>query len=319
VFSDAGFFYYPVLLPSGMRVPAFLTTGDTVGIIAPAGKIPRDSIDKAAEVLRSWGLQVILGKNISSQSHSYFSGSDEERLADIQGMLDGNVRAVLCARGGYGMTRILDRIDFSIFLQSPKWIIGFSDITALHLKLYQLGVQSVHGPMSSHFFKSEYSDSAESLKCLLFGKQQAIATPFHKMNRLGSASGVVIGGNLSLLNDALGTSTSPDTKNAILVVEEIGEYKYKVDRMFTQLKRSGKLDQLSALIIGHMTDIRDADPGFGESIEGIVMDKVKEYSYPVAFNFPIGHEAPNMAWRHGTRATLSVEETRSTLHLDLIL
>jgi muramoyltetrapeptide carboxypeptidase len=302
-----------------MRVPPFLTAGDTVAIVAPAGKIPKESIDKAADVLRSWGLQVVISKNISSRSHSYFSGSDKERLADIQEMLDGNICAVLCARGGYGMTRILDRIDFSFFLKNPKWIIGFSDITALHLKLYELGVESIHGPMSSHFFKSEYSESITSLRNLLFGKQQAIAASHNKMNRPGSASGVVIGGNLSLLNDALGTTTSPDMKNAILMVEEIGEYKYKVDRMFTQLNRAGKLDQLAALIIGHMTDIRDADPGFGESIEEIVMDKVKEYSYPVAFNFPFGHDAPNMAWRHGARATLSVEETGSTLHSDVNL
>jgi muramoyltetrapeptide carboxypeptidase len=229
-------------------------------------------------------------------------------------MLDGNVRAVLCARGGYGITRILDRIDFSLFSQDPKWIIGFSDITALHLKLYQLGIESIHASMTSHFRKSEYFDSVNSLKNLLFGKQNAIEAQSNKMNRLGSGSGVVIGGNLSLLADALGTSTSPDTRNAILVVEEIGEYKYKTDRMFTQLKRSGKLDQLSALIIGHMTDIRDADPGFGESIEEIVMDKVKEYSYPVAFNFPMGHEAPNIGWRHGAQATLSVDAAGSALH-----
>jgi muramoyltetrapeptide carboxypeptidase len=159
VFSDAGFFYDVVLLPSGMRAPAFLKSGDTVGIIAPAGKIPKDSVDGAIEVLSSWGLRVIVGKNISSRTHSYFSGSDEERLADIQEMLDGNVRAVLCARGGYGITRILDRIDFSLFSQDPKWIIGFSDITALHLKLYQLGIESIHASMTSHFRKSEYSDS----------------------------------------------------------------------------------------------------------------------------------------------------------------
>ncbi|HZX75021.1 MAG TPA: LD-carboxypeptidase [Cyclobacteriaceae bacterium] len=300
-----------------MRAPLFLKPGDTVGIVAPAGKISRESIDQAMDVIRSWGLHVVLGKNILSPAHSYFSGSDSERLADLQEMLDrSDIHTVFCARGGYGLTRILDRVNFSKFLQQPKWIVGFSDITALHLKLQQLGVESIHGPMLLHLFKSEYNESAQRLKKMLFGEVEPIKVQANAMNRWGEAKGEMIGGNLSLIVDSLGTKTSPDTQNKILVIEEIGEYKYKIDRMFTQLKRSGKLDHLAALIIGHMTDIKDADPGFGESIEAIVLDKIKDHHYPVAFNFPMGHEAPNMAWRHGSQGSLIVSEAESVLRFN---
>lgn len=296
-----------------MRVPIFLKDGDTVGIVAPAGKFLKESLDRAINTIRSWGFQVVLGKNILSTSHTYFSGSDRERLLDFQEMLDrDDVRAVFCARGGYGTTRILDQVDFSSFLRNPKWIVGFSDITALHLRLHQLGVESIHGPMSLHFFKPEYAESVRRLKNLVMGGEETIATHSTSVNRLGFGTGEVIGGNLSLLTDALGTPTSPDTTNKILIVEEVGEYKYKIDRMFTQLKRAGKLDQLSALIIGHMTDIKDADPGFGESIEEIIMSKVKEYAYPVVFNFPSGHEAPNLPWKYSAQGNLSVTEEGST-------
>jgi len=297
-----------------MRPPIFLKEGDTVGVVAPAGKFPKESLDRAMDTLQSWGFQIVMGKNILSTSHTYFSGSDDERLLDLQEMLNrDDVRAVFCARGGYGTTRILDRIDFSAFLRNPKWIVGFSDITALHLKLHQLGIESVHGPMSLHFFKPEYKNSVHRLKNLLQGIEERIVTPANAMNRFGVGTGEVIGGNLSLLADALGTLTSPDTSNKILIIEEVGEYKYKIDRMLTQLKRAGKLDQLSALVIGHMTDIKDADPGFGESIEEIVMSKVMEYTYPVAFNFPSGHEAPNFPWRHGAQGHLSVSDEGAAL------
>ena len=294
--------------------PLFLKPGDHVGIVAPAGKFKRESLDKGTEVVSSWGLNVKLGKNILSHSHSYLSGSDDERLSDLQSMLDDtSLSAIFCARGGYGTTRIIDQLDFSSFLQYPKWIVGFSDITALHLKLHQLGIESIHGSMPLHYFKPEHAESTMRLKNLLFGKSEHILSGKQTANRFGNAQGELIGGNLSLLADALGTNTSPETKNKILIIEEIGEYKYKIDRMLMQLKRAGKLDSLAGLVIGYMTDIKNADPGFKESIEDIVMDKVKEYVYPVAFNFPIGHDAPNVPWISGADAHLAVNESGSRL------
>ena len=291
-----------------------LLKSDLVGVSAPAGKIKKESLDAAVSILQSWGLRVELGKHIFSEAHGYFSGSDDERLEDFQQLLDDpQLSAIICARGGYGTTRIIDRLDFTNFLKHPKWIIGFSDATALHIRLHQLGVESIHSVMLIQFPKPEYKDSVESLRKILFGQTVLLEANAAKSNRLGSVSGVVIGGNLTLLIDSLGTAMEIDTTNKILIIEEVGEYKYKLDRMFTHLKRANKLSQLAGLIIGHMTDINDAEGTFGQSAEEIVLDKVKEYNYPVAFNFPIGHEAPNLAWKHGATGTLMVSNEKSEL------
>ena len=291
-----------------------LLKGDLIGITAPAGKIKSDSLTAAVSILESWGLRVELGEHIFSEAHNYFSGTDQERSYDFQKMLDDpELKAIICARGGYGTTRFIDQLDFTNFLKFPKWIVGFSDITALHLKLHQFGFESIHSVMPIQFPKPEHQESVESLRRVLFGEAVQLKGNPSIYNQLGSASGQVVGGNLTLLVDSLGTTTTIDTMGKILIIEEVGEYKYKLDRMFTHLKRANKLSQLAGLIIGHMTDINDAEGSFGQTVEEIILDKVKEFNYPVAFNFPIGHESPNLAWRHGATGTLNVGNEISQL------
>lgn len=290
-----------------MIIPKKLKLGDKVAVVAPARKITREDIEFAVNIISSWGLEVLLPKNIFSSAHSYLSGTDQERLADIQTMInDTEIGAIICARGGYGSTRILDSIDLSPLQKSPKWVIGFSDITALHLKLTKHQIASVHGTMPILFSNPGSKSSLESLRTLLLKGECAINTSPSSSNLLGKSSGIVIGGNLSLLVDALGTDTEPDTTNKILVIEEIDEYLYKIDRMMTQLRRAGKLSELKGLIIGHMTNLKDSELKFGEGIESIVLNAVKGYSYPIAFNFPSGHDNPNYAWIHGAYADFSV-------------
>lgn len=295
--------------------PAPLVKGQTIGIATPASKADESFVLKACAVIESWGFQVALAKHWLTADSVYLSATDEQRLEDLQQMLDNpDIQAIFCARGGYGTTRIVDRLAFGKFIRHPKWVAGFSDITALHLKLYALGVESIHGSMPVQFHKPEYADSIESLRKLIIGEAPA---PFDvegfSFNRQGNGTGRMIGGNLSLLADSLGTSTSPDTEGKILIVEEVGEPLYKIDRMLMQLKRAGKLSHLAGLVMGHFSDLRQEKAPFDESLQAIVLGKVREFPYPVAFGFPIGHEAPNLAWRHASTATLSVTPTQALL------
>ncbi len=297
-----------------MISPPLLSTGDKIGITATGRKVSAKDVEIAYTFFRSWGLEVITAPNLHSTAHAYLAGSDAERLTDFQQFIDSpDIKAIVCARGGYGTTRILDRLDFTSLYKTPKWIIGFSDVTALHLKLFKLGIKSIHGTMPILFPRVENAESIESLQGSLTGESVFISASPNKSNRTGKATAPVIGGNLSLIVDAIGTSSDPDTNGKILILEEVDEYKYKVDRMFMHLKRAGKLDNLSGLIIGHMTDIKDSDLSFGETLEEIVLKKVFQKNYPVAFNFPIGHQYPNLAWVHGSVMTMNVAETGSQL------
>lgn len=297
-----------------MTLP-LLSKGQTIGIIVPARKADKELVLKGCDVIRSWGLQVELGKHCFEEGNHYLAAPDEDRLSDLQFMLDSpNINAIFCARGGYGTTRILDQLDFTTFIKHPKWIVGFSDITALHLKLYQLGIESIHGCMPVQFAKPEYEQSVISLQEILFSdNEQKIKVKKSDFNRLGTGTGRIIGGNLSLVVDSLGTETELESTGNILVLEEIDEPLYKIDRMLTQLKRAGKFSQLTGLVIGHMTDIKDTVLPFNQTLEAMILDKVAGYNFPVAFGFPIGHEAPNLAWRHSAKATLSVTPQQSIL------
>jgi muramoyltetrapeptide carboxypeptidase len=226
---------------------------------------------------------------------------------------DPEVAAIICARGGYGTTRILDRLNFQPLSISPKWIVGFSDITALHLKLNELRIESIHATMPILFSKQDSPSSVSSLRETLFGTGSPLNGHSNKNNKLGSATAEVIGGNLSLLVDSLSTSGDADFSEKILIVEEIDEYLYKIDRMFTHLLRAGKLSRLRGLVVGHFSDIKDTTPGFGETVEEIILDKVGKFGYPIAFDFPIGHENPNLAWRSGSTMTLNVDAKGSSL------
>lgn len=297
-----------------MIYPPKLNPGDTVGIVAPARKISPEQLEGSLKILESWGLQPVLSKNIFSKKHSYLAGSDNERREDFQSMIDDRrVKAIFCARGGYGSTRIIEDIDFSSLKTSPKWVVGFSDVTAFHLRLASIGLASVHGTMPIFFNQEDSRDSVESVRRILFTGSCEVKMPADEFNRPGRGVGEVVGGNLSLVVDALNTPSEPDTANKILIVEEVDEYFYKLDRMFTQLRRTGKLKDLSGLLIGHMTDIKNSELSFGETVSQIVLHSVRDYQYPVAFSFPSGHRNPNIAWIHGATAILEVSINKASL------
>ncbi len=297
-----------------MITPPLLNPGDKIGIAATGRKVSVQDIDTSKKIFTSWGMDVVTSANIHSNMHSYLAASDQQRLDDFQSMLDNpDIKAIACARGGYGTTRILDSLDFSTLHKNPKWIIGFSDITALHLKLFKLGIKSIHATMPILFSKAESVSSIESLGLSLVGENTLLSASPNKKNRLGKVTGQIIGGNLSLIVDSIGTLGDPDTHGKILVIEEVDEYTYKVDRMLMHLKRSNKLNNLAGLIVGHMTDIKEPELPFGETVEEIILDKTRDENYPIGFNFPIGHENPNLAWVHGSVMTLHVTESGSQL------
>ncbi|MEJ7643138.1 MAG: LD-carboxypeptidase [Chryseolinea sp.] len=294
--------------------PLALKSGDKVGIVATGKKVFAVDLASAIAMIGSWGLHVELGTHLFSDEHPYLAASDEHRRANLQGMInDPAIKAIICARGGYGTTRILDDIDFDPLIKQPKWVVGFSDVTALHLKLFTMSIVSIHGTMPLLFANSDASSSVESLRIALFGKPEVIKAEPSVDNREGQATGMVVGGNLSLLVDALGTASEPELDGCILILEEVDEHLYRIDRMFTHLQRAGKLNNLAALIIGHITDLKDTTPGFGESINDIVLKKMQNSSFPIAFNFPSGHENPNLAWQHGSRMKIAVTQSETLL------
>ncbi|MBT1706013.1 S66 peptidase family protein [Chryseosolibacter indicus] len=299
--------------------PPPLKPGDRIAIVAPARKVSLSDLTSAIDTFSSWGLDVAISENVKSEAHAYLAGTDQERLEGFQDLIDDpSVKAIIAARGGYGSTRILDSLDFSSFKKSPKWIIGFSDITAIHLKLLQLGCKSVHGTMPILFSQPNARTSVESLKNLLFNNSFEIKCDPSSRNRLGSADGVLVGGNLSLVVDSLGTSSEINTNGCVLLIEEIDEYIYRMDRMMTQLKRAGKLEQLNGLIVGHMTDMKESTLAFKEDVEQIILNAVKDFYFPVAFNFPSGHENPNFAWIHGEKVILNVGQKEVSLKSESI-
>jgi muramoyltetrapeptide carboxypeptidase len=291
-------------------IPPYLKPGDTIGIVCPAGYMPFEKAQTCIETLTAWGFKVKPGKTLGHQFH-YFSGTDEERIIDLQKMLDDkNVDAILCGRGGYGTGRIIDKLDFSEFVKRPKWIIGFSDITLLHCHLFSnYKIASLHAPMAAAFNDGEFKNQyIESLHSALIGKKADYKTAGNTFNQQGKATGILIGGNLSLLVNAIGTSSDIKTKNKILFIEEIGEYIYSIDRMMNQLKRSGKLDDLKALIFGTFSEMKDTAIPFGKTVEEAIKDLVREYNYPVCFGFPVGHDKENYALKIGVKYILNVQK-----------
>jgi muramoyltetrapeptide carboxypeptidase len=297
-----------------MITAPFLKKNDTVAIVAPGRRIKKEEVEAAVKILDGWEVKTILAENIFSNKHSYLAGTDEERLEDFQAMIDDDsVKVIICARGGYGSTRIVDRLNFEKLLKKPKWIVGFSDVTAIHLKLFCLGIQSIHGTMPILFAKENSKESVEQLHNVLFGRQCFLKAAYQPINKKGNCSGQTVGGNLSLILDSMATETELDLDGKILVIEEIDEYSYRIDRMMIQLKRTGKLKSLSGLVVGHFTDVKNGEIKYSDSFEELILDAVRDYQYPVAFGFPTGHENPNFAWIHGGQATLTIDENFSTL------
>ncbi len=299
-----------------MIIPPYLKKGDTIGIVAPAGYMPIEKMQACMETLDAWGYTVEMGETTHSSSATYFSGTDEERLDDLQEMLDNPyIKAILCARGGYGTSRIIDALDFKRFRKQPKWIIGFSDITVLHSHLYNKHkIASLHAPMAAAFNDGEENNGyIQSLRKALEGQVANYEAASHALNKPGVAEGELVGGNLSLLVHLVGTQSDIKTKNRILFLEDVGEYLYGLDRMFVQLKRTGKLNRLAGLIIGGFTDTKDTERPFGKAVNEIIYDHIKEYDYPVCFGFPVSHEKENYALKVGANHRLNVDSEKVRL------
>lgn len=297
------------------HLPAYLEAGDTIGICCPAGFISLDDIQPAVKKIQEWGYQVYIGETVGKKDFT-FGGSDEQRAADLQQMLDNPaIKAILFARGGYGGVRIIDRLDFKKFRKNPKWIIGFSDATIFHAHINQnFGIATIHAKMCNSF-PSDWNkadriqqETIESINGCLNGTQMIYPFLSNDKNRTGMATGELIGGNLKTLESIAGSRSDIETKNKILFVEDTGEYLYSIDRMFWNLKRSGKLDRLKGLIIGGFKiKVDENGEPFGSSLEDIVLEKVAGFDYPVCFDFPVGHQKNNFALKCGVMHTLQVQ------------
>ena len=295
-------------------IPSFLRAGDNIHIVSPSGAIQPGFIDGATKLLSSWGLKVTEGKYARTE-YGRFSGTKDERVADLQQALDDpNVKAILCSRGGYGLAQIIDKIDFSSFAKSPKWLIGFSDITILHNAITALGIASMHGIMTKYLTElPEESDQITSFKNLLFGTPSNFSIKPEAENRLGQAEGKLIGGNLSVMMGMRSTPFDLDFHNNILFIEDVGEKPYQIDRMMQSLRLSGVLKQISGLVVGQFSDY-DEDPLMMQSVAEIILAAVSEYDYPVCFNFPVGHVDYNLSLVLGEQAELFVETDK--VHLN---
>jgi muramoyltetrapeptide carboxypeptidase len=293
-----------------IQFPAFLKPGDRVGVLAPASIVKYEDVVPGIRLFtEQWGLEVVEGKTLTT-SFNQFSASDDDRLADMQAMLDDpSIKAIIAARGGYGCSRIVDRLNFDKFVEHPKWIVGFSDLTAFLSRTFQLGYASIHAPMAKTITCAGAEIAAESLRQMLFGELPAYAIPAHRLNRTGQANAQVVGGNLCLLAHMIGSETETSTDGKILFIEDINEYLYNLDRMMIQLKRSGKLDKLAGLIVGQFTDMKDNNsPTFGKDSYEIIAEHVAAFDYPVCYDFPVGHVGDNRAMGVGMRAALNVSE-----------
>lgn len=292
-----------------INIPSYLKQGDTIGIVCPAGYMATEKAQTCIDTLQQWGYKVKVGATLGSNSTNYFSGTDEFRLNDFQQLLDDDeVNAVLCGRGGYGVSRIIDRIDFKKFKKHPKWIIGYSDITVLHTHIYSnYKIATLHAPMAGAFNNGgAENEFVQSLKNVLQGDKIRYEIPVHEFNKKGEGIGELIGGNLSLLVHVSGSASDFKTKGRILFIEDVGEYLYNIDRMMQQLKRSGKLEKLAGLIVGGFTDTKDTERPHGQTAYEIIYDAVKEYDYPVCYGFPVSHSAENYALKTGVGYKLKI-------------
>lgn len=294
-----------------IKVPPYLKKGDTIGITLPAGYMAKEKAQTCIDVLQQWGYEVLVGKTLGSKSKTYFSGTDEERLIEFQAMLDApEVKAILCGRGGYGVGRIIDQLDFTAFKKNPKWIIGFSDITVLHAHINRnCKTATLHSPMAAAFNDGGYKNKyVQSLRDALEGRKAVYSCKPHRYNHKGKVSAELIGGNLALIAHLIGTKSDFQVKGKILFLEDVGEQHYNIDRMMYQLKRSGRFNDLAGLIIGGFTDMQDTERPFGKKVYDIIHELVKEYNYPICFGFPVSHNKENYAIKEGCLYQLSVTD-----------
>jgi len=295
-----------------MKIPPSLQKGDTIAILSTARKNIDDNLKPAIDLLHSWGLEVVIGKTIGLDNNQ-LAGTDAERAADFQQQLDNpNIKAIWCVRGGYGTVRMIDLLDFTKFKQSPKWIVGFSDVTVIHSYINNLNIATIHGAMPITVGKASV-ESIESLRKSLFGESLNYEIPFDAANRLGTAKGEIVGGNLSILYSLMGSNAQIDCKGKILFIEDLDEYLYHIDRMMMSLKRCGCFDGLNGLIVGTMTKMKDNDIPWGKNANQIIEDVTKGYSFPILYNFPAGHFRDNRALIFGKQVSLELNATTSKL------
>ena len=295
-----------------MITPPNLQKGDTIAILATARKNIDDNLKPAIDLLQSWGLNVVIGSTIGLNNNQ-LAGTDEQRAADFQQQMDNpNIKAIWCARGGYGTVRIIDLLDFTTFKKSPKWIIGFSDVTVLHNHLNTMGFKSIHGIMPVTVARAT-PQAIKSLRISLMGEQLKYEIMPSPMNKFGKASGELVGGNLSILYSLFGSPSAIDCRDKILFLEDLDEYLYHIDRMMINLKRNGCLESIKGIIVGSMTKMKDNDIPWGKNAIEIIDDVTKKYNIPILYNFPAGHIQDNRALILGNRVTLDVNDKRSTV------
>ncbi|WP_348680149.1 LD-carboxypeptidase [Flavobacterium coralii] len=291
-----------------MKIPPYLKKGDTVAILATARKIDMAPLKPAIALLKSWGLNVVTGKTVGLENNQ-LAGADWQRATDFQKMIDDPaIKAVWCAKGGYGTVRMIDRVDFTKFKKYPKWIIGFSDATVLHSHINNMNIATLHGIMCISVANAT-NEAKESLRKALFGETLAYTIPAHQFNKKGTVTAELIGGNLSVLYSILGSRSEPDYKGKILFIEDLDEYLYHIDRMMMNLKRNGYFANVKGIIIGGMSKMRDNDIPWGHDALEIIEDITKEYNIPICFNFPAGHIQDNRALILGSEVTLTVTES----------
>ena len=297
-----------------MITPPYLKKGDTIAIVATARKNIDDNLKPAISWLKDWGIEVVIGSTIGLDSNQ-LAGTDEQRAADFQAQLDNpNIKAIWCVRGGYGTVRMIDLLDFTKFKQSPKWIVGFSDVTVLHSHLNTMGYQSIHGIMPVSSKASE--EAKETLRKALFGEHLEYTVPCENMNRLGTAKGELVGGNLSILYSLFGSPSAIDCSDKILFIEDLDEYLYHIDRMMMNLKRNGCLESLKGIIVGGMTKMNDNEVPWGKNALEIIDDVTKNYNIPIIYNFPAGHMADNRALIFGKQVSMEVNDLESKVIFD---
>ena len=302
------------VLKTQLIQPELLKSGDTISILAPSGVLNNfdKKIEKAINIFKSWGLNVVLGNHIYDKN-GHFAGTDKNREKDFQKALDNkNIKAIWCARGGYGAVRIIDKLNFDNYLKNPKWIIGFSDITVIHNKLNFLNSESIHAMMITGFEDiGQNNDSLSKLKNVLFGDSLSYSIASNKNNKTGKSEGIIVGGNLTLIQSTIGSKTELKMKDKILFIEEIGEYAYHIDRMLYSLKRAGYFENCKGLIVGQISDVKKNNTDFGRSINELILDVLDEYNFPILFDFPAGHEKTNFPIILGRKVILDVSKPDS--------
>ena len=295
-----------------MIIPEKLKIGDKIGIISTARKVTFEELKAAILILESWGLEIVLGKNLFKENNQ-FSGTIQQRTADLQSMIDNDaIKAILCARGGYGTVQIIDSIDFTNLKKNSKWIVGYSDVTVLHSHFHNLGFASIHATMPINF-ETNTKGSLESLKNSLFGIERSIECKAHPFNRFGKTEADIVGGNLSILYSLLGSDLDIDTDSKILFIEDLDEYLYHIDRMMMNLKRNGKLEKIRGMIVGGMSNMNDNTVAFGRTAEEIILDYTEDYDFPICFGFPAGHLDDNRSMLLGVSSVLEINENGVSL------